>query len=88
MDIAQKLRGWIPNGDGYNSEFAHDMANAADEIDALRKDAERYRWLKNNSLGPRADLCVTVNIGHDWSIVTEIDELDEVIDAGMKTPNA
>ena len=36
MDITEKLREWIPGGDGYNSDFAHDMADAADEIEKLR----------------------------------------------------
>lgn len=35
MDHAAKLRSYIPNGDGYNSEFAHDLAAAADELDRL-----------------------------------------------------
>jgi hypothetical protein len=36
MDYAQKLREYIPQGDGYNSEFARDLTNAADEIERLR----------------------------------------------------
>lgn len=51
--------------------------------DEMQKDAERYRHLKENSLGPRPAYCVTVNIGHDWSQVSEIDELDSVLDADL-----
>jgi len=39
-DIAEKLRQYIPKGDGYNSEFAHDLWQAADEIDHLRQVAQ------------------------------------------------
>ena len=37
MDCAQKLREYIPQGDGYNSEFAQDLTSAACEIDRLRE---------------------------------------------------
>ncbi len=36
QDITEKLRELIPNGYGYNSDFAHTMADAANEIERLR----------------------------------------------------
>ena len=41
-DLIERLRGYIPNGDGYNSEFAHDMAEAADEIERLQREASKH----------------------------------------------
>jgi len=71
-----------------NGRFVGCVTKAnADEVIALQRDAARYRCLKEHILGPRPELCVTVNIGHEWSRVSEIDELDEVIDAAMM-PNA
>lgn len=32
-----RLRQYIPNGDGYNSDFAHDLSDAADEIECLEQ---------------------------------------------------
>ena len=52
------------------------------EVEALRKDAERYRLLRSCS-GYQAPFCVTQNIGHDW-IISRREELDEAIDAAMK----
>lgn len=36
LGIADRLRAWIPDGDGYNSEYANTLAEAADEIERLR----------------------------------------------------
>jgi hypothetical protein len=55
------------------------------QLATCERDAERYRRLKNHlSLGPRPHICITVNTGNDWSRVSEIDELDGVIDATGK----
>jgi hypothetical protein len=35
IEHAAKLREYVPQGAGYNSEFANDLAAAADEIDRL-----------------------------------------------------
>src|SRR6185312_16081868 len=51
------------------------------EVEALRKDAERYKLLRSCS-GHQAPFCVTQNIGHDWIIIRR-EELDEAIDAAM-----
>ena len=37
MTLQERLRELIPNGYGYNSEFAHTMRDAADRIDELEK---------------------------------------------------
>ena len=48
------------------------------EIQALRKDAERYRWLRmQRTISDHA--CVTWNIGHDW-VQMDGAELDAAID--------
>ena len=43
MGITEKLRELIPNGYGYNSEFAHTMEDAAVEIERLRQGADVLR---------------------------------------------
>lgn len=59
-DIADRLESLIPQGDGYNSEYAHTLVEAVEalrkakllssaEIEALRRDAARYRWLSNQA---------------------------------------
>ena len=53
------------------------------EIDALRKDAERYRWLRDSLL-----------VGDDWQALADMpepenaDEFDASIDAVMQGANA
>lgn len=61
-------------------QAAHASRDA--EVEALRKDAERYQLLRSCS-GYQAPFCVTQNIGHDWIIVRR-DELDQAIDAAMR----
>lgn len=36
LGTADKLRALIPNGDGYNSDYANTLADAAHEIERLR----------------------------------------------------
>ncbi len=36
LGLSDRLRQWIPDGDGYNSEYAHTLGDAADEIDRLQ----------------------------------------------------
>ena len=43
MGITEKLRELIPNGYGYNSEFAHTMEDAAVEIERLRQGSDVLR---------------------------------------------
>ena len=50
--------------------------------EAKERDAARYRWMR---MPPKsAGVVVNYCIGHDWYTVTELDELDSVIDAAMK----
>jgi hypothetical protein len=67
MDYAEKLREYIPQGDGHNSEYANDLAGAADELDrllyALKKichgaycSPERLRELAKNALMPNVQI--------------------------------
>lgn len=62
--------------------YVHGHASRDAEVEALRKDAERYRLLRSCS-GYQAPFCVTQNIGHDW-IISRREELDEAIDAAMR----
>ena len=59
--------------------IAADRAQLRAELDALRADAERYRWLR---IHPEA-ICVTVPIHGDW-IPAIADQLDAAIDAARK----
>ena len=43
MSITEKLRELIPNGYGYNSDFAHTMEDAAVEIERLRQGSDVLR---------------------------------------------
>lgn len=68
--------------EGTVAEVAMEIGCVADnevllaEIAALKKDAERYRWLRGNPTW----------IGYDADY--RPDEVDAVIDSAMKTPNA
>ena len=54
------------------------------EADALRKDAERYRWLRNDAMsGTRHDPAVLKDGPTDCCDFMFGDELDEAIDAAM-----
>ena len=35
QQLAEKLKQYIPNGDGYNSEFANDLAEAVNIYDEI-----------------------------------------------------
>lgn len=48
------------------------------ECAALRKDADRYRWLREHDQG--GDVVVNWNIGHDW---VSVESLDDSIDAAL-----
>ena len=53
------------------------------ECAELRKDAERYRWLRDNNEFNAPSVIVNVNIGHDW-IAAYGEELDAAIDAARE----
>ena len=69
--------------DARHRRFREEAEIDARTEESIAKDAERYRQLKNHCLGPRPMYCVTINTGHDWSRVSEIDELDSVLDADI-----
>lgn len=94
-DIADRLESLIPQGDGYNSEYAHPLAEAVEalrkakllsaaEIEALRRDAERYRWLRDQIvMGP-----LTIATADSWELRPwSGDDPDAVIDAHRKEPS-
>lgn len=56
-------------------KFAEETRRSFDEVEGLRKDAERYRWLKANG-GP---ICYAVDAGR-LSLI----DLDAEIDSGME----
>ena len=56
----------------------------AEEIAVLRKDAERYRWMRSQHGIVRPDAACVFNIGHDWANVADGNALDNAIDAAMK----
>ena len=63
------------------------------EYDALRKDAERWRWMRNEAWGgnnKRGPYLVTFKAGHSPSLFTMLAEgaADSSIDAAMGKENA
>jgi hypothetical protein len=65
--------------EGNLSNYVRDHIHAAaDEIEALRKDAERYRWLRDEAFQATAARIVQMLPGH----------MDAEIDAAMKGANA
>jgi hypothetical protein len=70
-------------------QAAAELRRLTAEVEALRKDAERYRWLRdeawggNNKRGPHL---VEFKPGHTPSFFTELAEqaADAAIDAAMK----
>ena len=57
---------------------------ACDEIQSLRKDAERYRWLRDSSAHCVAQVCFDGNL--DWRPVGST--LDVAVDIEMAAPQA
>ena len=67
-----------------HDDFTRNLfAEAAVEIERLRKDAERYRWLRGLDGSCDSAACVNFNIGFDWIEAHGV-ELDEAIDAAMR----
>jgi hypothetical protein len=65
------------------------IPNLRAERDALKADAERYRFLRDAASSfPARDLVVTFNIGHDWIAARSAAELDDGIDAVIATRSA
>lgn len=66
------------------------MANAFKiDVDALRKDAERYRWIKKESNLSDYEDCYSLPMVHAWDykpgpqLNEQFDSLDSAIDAAM-----
>lgn len=55
------------------------LPDSTAELDAVMKDAERYRWLRENDGDDQ--VIVNWNIGSDW---VSSENLDAAIDAAMK----
>jgi hypothetical protein len=62
------------------------LAAPSEDIDALRRDAERYRWLRGEH--SRIDPCIKANakykLERQSSTWVEIHDLDAAIDAAIK----
>ncbi len=43
-ELIGKIRQYIPNGDGYNSDFANDLSQAAELIESQMKEVKALRW--------------------------------------------
>jgi hypothetical protein len=83
-DIVERLRNaaarkW-PNPDvaecSFFSEAADEISLLRDECDGLRRDAERYRWIRNR--------CYTEEPFPELDTVTTVAQLDAVIDAAIE----
>lgn len=62
-----------------HSDHEAEVARLRAEVEAYRKDAERYRWLRNADNYPN-------QIGGFWNCLgetSEPEEMDEAIDAAM-----
>lgn len=99
FDMAQNLRdagnrlsedGWESTGNAIIDycktidEAAHELAETKRLLAGANKDAERYRWLKDQQRMAYGDTAViNWNIGHDWQRINS-ENLDAAIDAAIK----
>lgn len=58
------------------------MDHALQIVEAIRE-AERYRWLRENSVGAKPEIGILYAEGQESAWVSELDELDSVIDTRM-----
>ena len=87
-DLSQRLRRWADCT--ADSDNAHELNEAADRIDALQADAERYRWLRVQHWND-ASMCVVTNPKHVVRLGTDcptLARLDEAIDAARRLAKA
>ena len=79
-DIVERLRDksgkWI-NG-LYDDEAAADITRLRAEAEALRKDAERYRWLRDPNNGKALSVMQAYGL-------EDAKELDDAIDAAIES---
>ena len=96
MDIVEKLRRQAASDEAAGTLYSHTVdAEAADEIERLRKDAARYRWLRGGDDVPAASWRwskweVRWWSGRYWNTIFG-DQMDAAVDVAMaqeKTPNA
>jgi hypothetical protein len=74
----------LPIGGKRNEAILFEGCQLERENEALRKDAERYRWLKDQQRMAYGDTAViNWNIGHDWQRINS-ENLDSAIDAAIK----
>jgi hypothetical protein len=74
----------VPDGWDRCRELERELAAAKAERDALRADAERYRWLRVRHPGHRLE--VRYWTGTWWEVVEQAN-LDAAIDAARKDPS-
>ena len=72
--------------EAYEERLAERRAARGVEEAAMRKDAERYRWLRGLDGSCDSAACVNFNIGFDWIEAHGV-ALDEAIDAAMNGAN-
>lgn len=92
MNLIEKLRhmgrqysaGQAARGGGQQKHYLED---AADEIEALRKDAERYRWLRTRDIETIVRGGVFAGKTPE-NVALNGEDLDAAIDAAMLLPNA
>lgn len=80
--------------EGTVAEVANELNCPADnevllaEIAALKKDAERYRWLRHGDNDePLLKFLLDARCGTDDVWLLRSEELDAAIDSALKTPN-
>ncbi len=88
--VAEQIRAALFSGEKlFAALFALDAALAEPEQNVLRRDAERYRWLRGEVQGPHTPLAQVVwkrnNIREsgDWTNLSDGHALDEAIDAAL-----
>lgn len=79
MTLQERLRELIPNGYGYNSEFAHTMSEAADRIDELEKEPNllNVAWLQGEFSELQAKVEILLNEHAERGV--RIEELEATI---------
>lgn len=49
QQLAEKLKQYIPNGDGYNSEFAKDLAEAVEYLSQDEQEPVAWMWIEQST---------------------------------------
>ena len=93
-DLVDRLRAHVPPEARHGTTcMEDDLLEAADEIERLRKDAERYRWLREQQWSS-SPVCVVadpkraVKIGHTCPSREYLDiEIDAAMQTAIDTPS-